>query len=210
MVKKNQSKAQSVVLFGNGDVPIHRETKHVLNNATSFICLDGGADKLNSLGFEPNIIIGDLDSIKSSYNCTIIEAKDQYKSDLEKGLIWCIKNDIKDLSLVGFSGGRDDHNFLTFFIMLRYAKKVKMTLYSNFSKVVCVKDQTFFKSIPNQTISIIAPDKDILITTSNLEYPLNEEKLLFSSQGISNLTSTGTSYSIKASNWVWVFENYLF
>jgi thiamine pyrophosphokinase len=94
--------------------------------------------------------------------------------------------------------------------MLRYAKKVKMTLYSNFSKVVCVKDQTFFKSIPNQTISIIAPDKDILITTSDLEYPLNEEKLLFSSQGISNLTSTGTSYSIKASNWVWVFENYLF
>ena len=207
MVKKNQSKTQSIVLFGNGDVPIHRVTKHVLNNATSFICLDGGADKLNSLGFEPNIIIGDLDSIQGSYNCEIIKAEDQSKSDLEKGLMWCLKNNIKTLSLIGFSGGQDDHNLLALFIMLKYAKKIKMILYSNFSKVVCVRDQTSFRSKPDQTISIISPDESTIITTSNLKYPLHEEKLPQVSQGLSNVT-IGNSFSVEASDWVWVFKNY--
>ena len=207
MIKQNQHKAQSIVLFGNGEVPIHQETKKVLNNATSFICLDGGADSLNSLGFEPNIILGDLDSIEGSYNCDIIKAEDQSKSDLEKGLIWCIKNNIKNLSLIGFSGCRDDHNLIALFIMLKYAKEVKMTLYSNFSKVVCVRDQTLFESRPEQTISIISPEEDTYVTTSKLKYPLHKEKLPQFSQGLSNVT-IGDSFSIEASDWVWVFKNY--
>ena len=86
-------------------------------------------------------------------------------------------------------------------------KKIKMTLYSNFSKVVCVRDQTLFRSRPDQTISIISPDEDAIITTSNLKYPLHEEKLPQFSQGLSNVT-IGNSFSVQASDWVWVFKNY--
>ena len=86
-MKKNQYKAKINILFGNGDVPTHNSIVRILNQATSFICLDGGADKLNLLNFEPNIILGDLDSIKGSYKCLTIKLEDQTKSDLEKGIL---------------------------------------------------------------------------------------------------------------------------
>ena len=91
--------------------------------------------------------------------------------------------------------------------MLKYAEKIRLTLYAQLSKVVCVKDKTIFNCTPNQTISIIAPKADTLITTTNLKYTLSNEKLSNLSMGISNLTM-GNSYSIESSDWVWVFENY--
>jgi thiamine pyrophosphokinase len=206
-MKKNQQKTQLDILFGNGDVPTHNSIKHILKHASSFICLDGGADKLNSLDYEPNIILGDLDSIQGSYKCRTIKLEDQSKSDLEKGILWCLENNFSELSLVGFSGGRGDHEFLTLLIMLKYAEKIRLTLYTNLSKVECVKNKTLFPSSPNQVISIISPKADTLITTSDLKYTLSNEKLSNLSEGISNLTM-GESYSIESSDWVWVFENY--
>ena len=206
-MKKNQQKVQFDILFGNGDVPTHNCIMHVLKQASSFICLDGGADKLSSLNYEPSIILGDLDSIQGTYKCRTVKLEDQSKSDLEKGIIWCLNNNFKKLSLVGFSGGRGDHEFLTLLIMLKYAEKIRLSLYTKLSKVVCVKNKTIFSSEPNQTISIISPKADTLITTSNLKYTLSNEKLSNLSEGISNLTM-GNSYSIESTDWVWVFENY--
>ena len=206
-MKQNEQQVQLNVLFGNGDIPIHGSIIHILEQASSFICLDGGADKLNSLNYEPNIILGDMDSIQGTYKCKTIKLEDQSKSDLEKGIIWCLENNFKELSLVGFSGGRGDHEFLTLLIMLKYAEKIRLSMYTQLSKVVCVKNKTIFSSEPNQTISIISPKADTLITTSNLKYTLSNEKLSNLSEGISNLTM-GNSYSIESSDWVWVFENY--
>ena len=92
--------------------------------------------------------------------------------------------------------------------MLKYASKIRLSLYTEHSKVVCVKDNTIFKCLPNQIISIISPKENTLITTNNLKYTLNNEKLSNLSEGISNVT-IGESYSVESSDWVWVFKNYI-
>ena len=74
------------ILFGNGEVPIHTSALKILKKAKTIICLDGGVDKLLDLGYSPNYILGDLDSLSlhpDNYNCDVIELHDQSKNDLD-------------------------------------------------------------------------------------------------------------------------------
>ena len=75
-------------LFGNGPKPTHPIAKERLKFINTFFCIDGGADKLVEMGYSPDLILGDLDSInkKNKYNCDIIYLEDQAKNDLEKSI----------------------------------------------------------------------------------------------------------------------------
>ena len=89
-----------IVLFGNGDLPVHSISRKKLQEAATLICVDGGADKVISLGIKPDIILGDLDSVvkdEKHYQCPVISLKDQSKNDLEKSLHWCIKQNISEI-----------------------------------------------------------------------------------------------------------------
>ena len=64
------------VLFGNGSLPTHTIPINILKSAVTILCTDGGADKLKNLELQPDIILGDMDSLSlahESYNCEIIE-----------------------------------------------------------------------------------------------------------------------------------------
>ena len=78
------------------------------------------------MGYKPNLILGDLDSIdkrKNKYGCDIIFLEDQTKNDLEKSISWCIDQGIKELELFGFSHGRDDHHLANILIMKDFQVK---------------------------------------------------------------------------------------
>ena len=82
--------------------------------------------------------MGDLDSIKknsSTKNSLIIPLKNQNKSDLEKGVEWCIFNNIENISLMGFSGLREDHFLTSFFILKNYFKQIELVYFTNYCKI---------------------------------------------------------------------------
>ena len=56
---------QPVTIVANGNFPKHHIPLEILNKANCIIACDGGADTLVSNGYEPDIIIGDLDSISN-------------------------------------------------------------------------------------------------------------------------------------------------
>ena len=199
-----------VILFGNGEPPTHPSVIRYINEAKTYICLDGGVDTLIRLGHEPDYVLGDLDSIKhpeDEYDCKIISLEDQSMTDLEKSILWCYENAIKELYLIGVSGLRDDHSMATFCILLKFAGKMKITLLSNHSKINCIKNKTIFDTSPGQVVSLIPSSSDTKITTSGLQYTLQKEKLSTPTQGISNV-AINTSFSIEATDWVWVIINH--
>jgi len=201
----------TLVLFGNGEIPTHPIVVRKLKLFNTFLCTDGGADKLLQMGFSPDVILGDMDSIsknKSDYNCETIFLEDQSKSDLEKSLEWCIDNDIKELSLIGFSGGRDDQHFVNLHIMKHFAKKIKMTMYTDHSIIRCINQHMRLDSRKGQTVSIVALNDKTKIKTTGLEYSLNQSGLASSSHGISN-TAVGQNFTVHPSDWVWVFTNHM-
>jgi len=198
------------VLFGNGSPPTHTTPRNILKSAVTILCTDGGADKLKNLELQPDIILGDMDSLtlaRGSYNCEIIELTDQSKTDLEKSLEWCYENGIGQLSLVGFSGGQDDHNMAALWTLVSFFEKMELTFYSNSSKIKCVKGDTRIDSFTGQTISIIPTKENIETSVSGLKYSINKSILMPPSFGIRNLAK-GNHFSIQSNGPVWVFLNY--
>jgi thiamine pyrophosphokinase len=176
----------------------------------TILCTDGGADKLKSLGLQPDLILGDMDSLSlahESYNCEIVELMDQSKTDLEKSLEWCYENGIGQLSLVGFSGGQDDHNMAALWTLVSFFEKMELTFYSNSSKIKCVKSDTRIDSFTGQTISIIPTKENIETSITGLKYSINKSILKPPSFGTRN-SAKGNHFSIQSNGPVWVFLNY--
>ena len=167
-------------LFGNGSNPTHPIVKDRLKSINTFFCVDGGADKLITMGYTPDVILGDLDSIdkeKKIYNSTIVHLEDQSKNDLEKSISWCVNQGIKELELFGFSYGRDDHHLANLFIMKNFSDKVKMKMYTDKSLIFCINEHSTFLSEANQTVSIFTFNKKTTITTTGLKYALKNSPL---------------------------------
>ena len=198
------------ILFGNGQIPNNHTVKKLLNGAEKIICIDGGADKLLKIGFEPNLIIGDLDSLDNdpkNYNCEVVKISDQSNTDLEKGLDWCHQNHIQTVALIGFTGLRDDHYLASLWSMLHYSDRINCTIISDEYKILCLKGLSKLYVSLGQTISIITSSPNTLIKTKGLKYNLSEEKLLSPGNGMSNVAS-GKIIEINSDNWVWVFIKY--
>jgi len=198
------------VLFGNGEIPTHNIPTNILKSAGTILCADGGADKLKHLGFQPDLIFGDMDSLsldRSEYNCNFVELDDQSKTDLEKNLEWCCENGITEISLLGFSGEQDDHNMAALWTLVSFSEKMELTFYSNFSKIICVKGDAQFDVFPGQTVSIISTKENIEISATGLQYPINNSILKPPSFGIRN-SAKSESFFIQTNGSVWVFLNY--
>ena len=197
-------------LFGNGSKPTHLFIKDRLKSINTFFCVDGGADKLITMGYTPDVILGDLDSIKKEkkiYNSTIVYLEDQSKNDLEKSISWCVNQGIGELELFGFSYGRDDHHLANLFIMKNFSDRIKMKMYTDKSLIFCINKYSTFLSKANQIVSIFTFNEKTTITTTGLKYALKNSPLTFPSQGISNLT-TGSSFSVDPSDWTFIIINY--
>ena len=198
-------------LFGNGSYPTHPTVKDRLTSINTFFCVDGGADKLITMGYTPDVILGDLDSIdkeKKIYNSTIVYLEDQSKNDLEKSISWCVNQGIDELELFGFSYGRDDHHLANLFIMKNFSDRLKMKMYTDKSIIFCINKHSTFLSKANQTVSIFTLNKKTLITTTGLKYKLKRSPLSSPGQGISNLT-TGSGFSVDPSDWTFIIINYM-
>jgi thiamine pyrophosphokinase len=196
------------VLFGNGESPTHKIPTQILKNARTILCTDGGANKLKNIGLQPDLILGDFDSISdNSFGCEIIKLVDQSKTDLEKSLDWCKKNGITKLDLVGFSGEQDDHNMAALWTLVSFYEKIGLTFYSNSSKIKCVKSDTRIDSFTGQTISIIPTKENIETSVSGLKYSINKSILKPPSFGTRN-SAKGNHFSIQSNGPVWVFLNY--
>ncbi len=197
-------------LYGNGKIPKHKKPIEKLKKSGTIISIDGGADKLKTLGFKSDIILGDLDSLKSkksNYNSLIIQLKNQNKSDLEKSLEWCVANKIKKISLLGFSGKREDHAIASILILNSFSKNIDLNYYSDYCKIHFLNGNKTFCSFQGQIVSILSINSSTQIQTKGLKYALNNEILKTPTHGISNI-SLGNQFSIKSSSSILIMQNY--
>ena len=144
-----------IILFGNGEVPNHPSVLKVMNEAKILVCLDGGTDKLLDLGLEPHHILGDLDSLAlkpHAYGCEVIELPDQSKNDLEKGLEWCLDQNMSEVILTGFSGQRDDHNMAALYSLKSFSDKMNLSMLTDYSMIHCIKGRSELSVVNGQII----------------------------------------------------------
>jgi len=114
-----------IVVLANGRFPSNVIPLQILDEAGTVICTDGSADTLLQFERTPHVIIGDLDSTKlkkSDFKGLWIPDQDQYKTDLQKTLEWCLLNDLNEIAVLGAMGEREDHSLGNLHILAEFSK----------------------------------------------------------------------------------------
>ncbi len=191
---------KQAIIIANGKMERPDALSSYLNSSTLIITADGGIYNCISLGLRPNVIIGDLDSIKDEELTIYTQAgteifkypKRKDETDLELALQYALKIGITDLIIIGGLGARWDMSIANILIIAHpmYAD-INIRLLDGHQEIRLLRagDSTIIHGHPGETISLIPLAGDVLgITTSGLEYPLNDETLQFgTARGVSNV-----------------------
>lgn len=169
------------VIFANGVAPEHSTPLQALSSAQRIICCDGAVDKLIPLGYEPDWIVGDLDSISDSslarYRARIIATSDQQRNDFTKAFKLCLARGWRDIVVIGATGGREDHTLGNLSLLVDFARQLKIVLLSDTGCFLPLTDSSSLDVVIGQQISIFSFDPETSISSKGLKYPLNNIKL---------------------------------
>ena len=193
----------NIVIMANGVIKNYEKTKKLIKNATYIIACDGGLNHLNEMEIKPDIIIGDLDSVKQDLICTaklkgikILEyppMKDE--TDLELGIAHGLSQGATSLQIFGALGGRIDHELANLHLLTMEPNIIEIC--DEETKITLITKTTTLQKGDFKTISLIPLTTDVTgIVTQGLFYPLKGETLkVGTSRGVSN-TFTGKTATI--------------
>lgn len=154
------------------------------------ICADGGYDYALEYGIIPDIVIGDMDSVKEEITQkTLIFPKEKNETDSEIAINYAIENGFRELVMTGFTGSRLDHTLNNILLLkMAYEKGAEAVIVDENNEIYYLDKKLTLDANPGEFLSIIPIDGDVFgVTAENVKYPLNDETLYFGkSRGISN------------------------
>lgn len=202
----------TTTIFANGDSPEPERARRWLESASMIIAANGGSHHCLALGYVPDFLIGDLDSVQESVR-QAIEAKGgeiqqhprrKDANDLELALAFALEGGSEDVVILGAVGGRWDQS-LTNWLLLAHpefkAMRIRVVDGAQTGQLVRPERPLFIQGKVGDTVSLIPIMGDAQgVSTAGLEYPLRSETLAFaSSRGLSNrLVMTEAEVSLSS------------
>jgi thiamine pyrophosphokinase len=178
------------VVLANGNFPKHKILLQFLFEAEQIVCCDGAAQNLLNAGLKPDFIIGDLDSIseeiKQQFSSIIIHQVEQETNDLTKAVQFCLENGRTEITILGATGKRDDHTLGNLSLLVDYAEKSKVQMFTDDGIFTPLLKSSVLESYPGEQISIFSLNPETLFTFQNLLYPVENRKLTSWWQGTLN------------------------
>jgi thiamine pyrophosphokinase len=153
-------------------------------------CADGGANKAMSVGYSPDIIVGDLDSFVRTGNnfehAEIIKVDSQKDTDFEKVLNFLLDRGFNEILVTAFSGGRIDQTLANLQIAYQYSRKCKIILADNQYLIFPAHENLSLDFGRGVNVSLVPMEDETILSTSGLKYELHRDSLRKGGQGISN------------------------
>ena len=143
------------------------------------VAADAGADQLLKYNINPDLVIGDLDSISDKASTKleewIISNKNIQKTDLEKAVDYAFEKGAIKIQIVGWSGGRIDHTLAA----LGLAFNPKISLIDELFTVQAITESKTIEDEETTLFSLIAmPEARVSITGAR--WNLKHEQMNFS------------------------------
>jgi len=185
------------VIFLAGEIYDYTYMKKYVTDADMIICADGGTTHAKRMGIEPDIILGDMDSIDptilESYRNTSVEIlefnidKDKTDSHLAIGL--ALERKYDDIVIIGAIGTLPDHS-VTNIMLLEYIMKAKAygRIITENSEMTVSDGKLEITADDFDRISLIPLSDEVTgITTIGLKFSLcNDTLYRTGSRGTSN------------------------
>lgn len=149
-----------ILIVLKGEIPPYHQLRPMSEKADKVICADGAADTLAAYGIEPDVVIGDMDSLASraltsSLSHQFIQLEDQETTDGEKALNYCIEKGYKTVRLVGGFGKRIDHSLYNIELMKKFHAGLEdLSCYTAYERYFIIDGSTFLDEKPGTRVSI--------------------------------------------------------
>ena len=202
-------KNQKIVLFANGELPKPKILAKKLGEADFLIAVDGGLNHMIALDLEPDLIIGDLDSIDEDILQHYQKKKtkiqkhpaDKDQNDLELAIQTAIEMNPQTIWIVAALGNRIDQTLANIFLLTRDdLRSIDTRLVDGEREVFLIREHATLSGEPGQLVSLVPINGPVEgVTTEGLKFPLNNETLYpDQTRGISNrLTDSSARITIK-------------
>ena len=167
-----------ITILADGDFPRGGRALEALRSAEYIICCDGAAEALVNFGMQPDMIVGDIDSLPMSlqeqYAGIIRHSSGQDDNDLTKAMRHAVEMQPEQILILGATGKREDHTLANISLLADYlemAAPATVEMLSDFGRFEVRGCSGRFKAEPGQEISIFSFDHTLNIHAEGLEYP---------------------------------------
>ncbi|MDF7817108.1 thiamine diphosphokinase [Runella sp. MFBS21] len=179
-----REKQEPALLIANGEGCSFELLGQLLEWSPFVVVLDHAIHRVLELGIKVDVLLGDFDRDidveelqASQYPLEIIDAPDQDKTDLEKGIEFLIERGFPAVNIVWATGRRADHSLTNMTNIVRYKSQIKIVMLDDYSKIFPLVD-AFEKWYESGTpISLIPVGLVEGITTEGLKYNLEDDFL---------------------------------
>lgn len=193
------------LIIANGKISNYSLLSKLIAKHDFILCADGGLNHIIGLDRQPNLVLGDLDSVSKAGLKYIYDKKIKVekhpviknKTDTELAISWMIDRKFSQITLVGAIGSRLDHTLANIYLLKYiYENEIEGQIVDE-DNIVRYTDK-FLKVKRNEdyNLSIIPLNQEgCLISLEGFQYLLNMVHIPFGSTlGISNkiVEDTGT------------------
>ncbi|MCF8227044.1 MAG: thiamine diphosphokinase [Bacteroidales bacterium] len=170
-----------IIVLANGNFPSSAHCRLMLDQAEKIICCDEAADNLLYYGKEPDLIIGDMDSISRvtvvKYKDRMVKLTEQETNDLTKAVNYCIDKGYSEVTILGATGLREDHTLGNISLLLEYNKRISARMVTDFGEFSMIKSGEEVRSFPGERISFFSVDNKVKVISEGLKYKLDNMQL---------------------------------
>jgi thiamine pyrophosphokinase len=173
--------SKSTIILADGSFPVHEIPLGYLSDEHLIVCCDGSVENLIAAGFQPDAIVGDMDSIsaelKTRFADRIFIDENQDTNDLTKAVEWCRQMNYNDIVILGGTGKREDHTLGNISLLADYVSYMNVIMVTDTGVIRPLIKRSSIPSFPGQQVSIFSIDPETEITSYGLKYPLNKTKI---------------------------------
>lgn len=193
------------VVIANGEFPTHPLPLRLLHNAKHLVCCDGAIQKLLAAKLEPEMIVGDFDSmpneLRTRFADRLTHIAEQETNDLTKTVTYCINHGYKKIAIVGATGLREDHTLGNISLLCDYASLCdEVAMFTDYGIFRCLtRSGETIPTYKGQQVSLFTFPNTMQITTHGLKYSVNNGTLNSWWNGTLN-EAESTSFSIDFNN----------
>lgn len=167
------------VLVANAPFRWTPELARLAATASPLAAADGGANRLARIGLRPEVVIGDLDSIRPEVRAWIGEERmrevaDQERTDLDKALAHLLdERGLPALTVLGAVAGRLDHAISNLGLLARRGAGPALELVADDHRVVAVRGWARLTAAPGEIWSFWTFDPAVRVALTGVRWPVD-------------------------------------
>ena len=177
------AKEKTIAILAQGDFPASEHCLQLMRDADLLLCCDGAAATALEHGFEPDEIVGDLDSLDAAlrerFAARLFHDRDQECNDQTKAFRRALSYHPTRIVILGATGRREDHTLGNISLLADYAAMLakmdsrgcRVEMWSDYGHFEVILDSATLPARPGQEISLFSFDSTLRVHADGLQYP---------------------------------------